>query len=49
MAAVIITLYYLDRSGKLDKIEAAFRRDKKVMPIAENSSVAATVEEDNND
>ena len=49
MAAVIITLYYLDRSGKLDKIEAAFRRDKKVMPIAENSSVAATVDDDNND
>ncbi len=49
MAGVIAGLYFLDKSGKLDKIEAAFRRDKKAAPAVESPSVAATVDDDNND
>lgn len=49
MAGVIAGLYFLDKSGKLDKIEAVFRRNKKAVPAAENPSVAAAVDDDNND
>lgn len=42
MAGTIVALYFLDRSGKLDRIEKLFRR-KKAEPCAE---VAATSDEE---